>query len=215
MGCKTWHTRDFIQRHQPAKKIINLIKASIFYYSLPPLNLTAPRTIEYCPPCIPRRSRVLSYPYPVVPASNSVGCCVSWSIGGRLNRDEFCFIYFLPPTSMAEKMRQRPPPSSSPCAPSHLTISHRFGRFLVGCCVSPSTVSHRNSWRRRPLYFNFFCRSIRRPKRRVNVLPHTFRPFASLLQRPPHRRRHCSVGCCVDPSNSSHPSPMLRPSHNF
>jgi hypothetical protein len=49
------------------KKIINLIKASILYYSLPPPNSTAPRTIEYCSP---ERSRLNTVP-PVYPASPS------------------------------------------------------------------------------------------------------------------------------------------------
>ncbi len=76
MGCTTRHTKDFFQRLKPAKKIINLIKASILYYSLPPPNSTAPKTIEYRRPCVPCRSRVLSDPSPVAPASNLVGCCV-------------------------------------------------------------------------------------------------------------------------------------------
>ena len=38
------------------------MKASILFYSLPPPNSTAPRTIEYRSPCIPCRSRVLSNP---------------------------------------------------------------------------------------------------------------------------------------------------------
>jgi hypothetical protein len=53
MGWLTWHTKDFIQILKPAKKIINLMAASIFYYSLPPPNSTAPRTIEYHPPASP------------------------------------------------------------------------------------------------------------------------------------------------------------------
>ncbi len=76
MGNTTPHTKDFFQKLESAKEIINLIKASILYYSLHPPNSTAPRTIEYRSACIPRWSRVLSYPSPVAPASNLVGCCV-------------------------------------------------------------------------------------------------------------------------------------------
>ena len=61
----------------------------------------------------------------------------------------------------------------------------------------------------------FICRSIRRPKRWVHVLPHAFRPFASPLQRPPPHRHHRSVGCCISPSRGSHPRPVLRPSLNL
>ena len=68
MGWLTWHTKDFIQILKPAKKMINLMAASIFYYSLPPPNSTAPGAIEYRPPCIPRQSRVLSYSSPIDPA---------------------------------------------------------------------------------------------------------------------------------------------------
>ena len=97
MGCSTRHTKDFIQRLKWATKIIHLITASILYYSLDPPSITAPRMIEYRPPCIPRRSHFLSYPYPVASASDMVGCCVLWSIGGCLSHDEFRFILFLPP----------------------------------------------------------------------------------------------------------------------
>jgi hypothetical protein len=44
------------------------MKAPISFCSLPPPNSTAPRMIKYRPPCVPRRSRVLSYPSPVAPA---------------------------------------------------------------------------------------------------------------------------------------------------
>jgi hypothetical protein len=64
------------------------------------------------------------------------------------------------------------------------------------------------------LIFFIFCRSIRRPKQWDNV-PHTFCPVASPLQRPPHRQRHLSVGCCVPPSNGGHLRPMVRPSIYF
>ena len=96
MGCLTRHTKDFIQRLKWATKIIHLIKASILQYSLDPPYSTTPRTIKYRPPCIPRWSHFLSYPYPVAYASDMVGCCVLWSIGGCLNHDKFRFILFLP-----------------------------------------------------------------------------------------------------------------------
>ena len=68
MGWLTWHTKDFIQILKPAKKMINLMAASIFYYSLPPPNSTALGAIEYRPPCVPRQSRVLCYSSPIDPA---------------------------------------------------------------------------------------------------------------------------------------------------
>jgi hypothetical protein len=40
-------------------------------------------------------------------------------------------------------------------------------------------------------------------------------PVASPLQRPPHRRRQLSVGCCVPPSNGGHLRPRVRPSLYF
>jgi hypothetical protein len=54
MGCSMGHTKYFVQILKPAKKIINLIKAAILFFILPPPNSIAPRTIEY-------RSRILSY----------------------------------------------------------------------------------------------------------------------------------------------------------
>ena len=63
--------------------------------------------------------------------------------------------------------------------------------------------------------FIFSRRSIRHLKGRLNVLAHAFRPFASPLQRPPSRRHHRLVGCCVSLSNDGHPRPVLRPSLNF
>jgi hypothetical protein len=87
---------------------------------------------------------------------------------------------------------------------------------LVGCCVPPSNGSHRNSRFRRSLYFYYFVAALDPPKRRVNVLSHTFLPVASPLPcPPPHCLRHRSVGCCVSLSSGSHPSPVLRPSPNF
>ncbi len=55
----------------------------------------------------------------------------------------------------------------------------------------------------------FFVALFNPPKQQVNVLPHTCCPFSSLLQCLLHRGSHRSVGCCFDPSNSSHPSPIL------
>jgi hypothetical protein len=86
---------------------------------------------------------------------------------------------------MAEKMRRRPPLSSSPCAPPLPYIPQRYGRFSVGCCVPQLNKSHRNQRPHRPLYFSFFRPSSRRLKRWTNVLPHAFRPFESPLQSPP------------------------------
>jgi hypothetical protein len=52
-------------------------------------------------------------------------------------------------------MRQRPPPSSMSCDPFHQTIFRRVCRLSVGCCVPPSTGSHRKSRPHRSLFFIF------------------------------------------------------------
>ncbi len=66
-------------------------------------------------------------------------------------------------------------PASSPIVitlhPIAPTVYHHRGQLLAGCCVPPSSGSHRNSRPCRTLYFYFFRRSIYRPKRQVNVLP--------------------------------------------
>jgi hypothetical protein len=116
---------------------------------------------------------------------------------------------------MVKKMQQLAPPLSLPCAPSPLTISYRSGQLSVGCCVPPSRGSHRNVWPRRTLYFHCYSHSIRRPKRRVNFLPHAFSSVPSPLERPPptaetivqlivtltHRISTTQVRCSVHLSN--------------
>ena len=151
---------------------------------------------------LPHRARV-----------NLFGCCVQLSIGGRLKPRRISFYLFLSNNSMAQTMRQQPPQSSSPCAPSPKNISYHFGRLLVGCCVPTPSRSHQNPRPRRSLIF--FRHSNRRPKRRVNVLPTHSSPAASPIKLPPCRRHHRSVHCCVDPTSGGHPRPVLRPSLIF
>ena len=67
MGCSTRHTKDFIQLLNTAKKMINFIMASIILYIRPP-NSTAPERSNAAPPCVPRRSNILSYPSPITSA---------------------------------------------------------------------------------------------------------------------------------------------------
>ena len=68
---------------------------------------------------------------------------------------------------------------------------------------------------RRSLYFPFFRPSIRRPKRRVNVLPTRSSPAKSPLQCSPCRRHHHFVDCYVEPTSGGNLRPVLRPSPNF
>ena len=86
---------------------------------------------------------------------------------------------------------------------------------MFGCCVPPSSRSHRNQRPGPSLYFYFFAALFNPPKRRVSVLPHTFHLVAFPLQRPTHHQHHCSVDCCVSSSRGSHPRPVLRPSLNL
>jgi hypothetical protein len=62
----------------------------------------------------------------------------------------------------------------------------------------------------------FFCRlpPFDAPNNRTTN-PTRSAPVASPLQRPPHRRRQLSVGCCVPPSNGGHLRPRVRPSLYF
>jgi len=135
------------------------------------------------------------------------GCCVQLSIGGRLKPRQISFYLCLSNISMAQTMRQQPPQSLSPCAPSPKNISYHFCRLLVGQKPSKSKA---------PSLSHFFFRhSNRRPKRRVNVLPTRFSPAASPIKLPPCRRHHRSVNCCVDPTSGGYPRPVLRPSLIF
>ncbi len=73
------------------------MKASILFYSLPPPNSTAPRTIEYRYPCVPRWSRFLSKSLPQHSRVHSVLCCAYSLICGCISLSKFCFIYFFAP----------------------------------------------------------------------------------------------------------------------
>ena len=72
------------------------------------------------------------------------------------SHNEFCLFIILPRNPMAEKTSWCPPLSLSPCAPPLPYIPYRCGQFAVGCCVIPSSSSHRNPSPRRPLYYIFF-----------------------------------------------------------
>ena len=73
----------------------------------------------------------------------------------------------------------------------------------TGKCPPP-----RKSRPQSSIYFYFFVPLFDPPKRRVNVLPHTFRPVASPLQHPIPHRHHRSVDCCVSSSRGRHPRPV-------
>ena len=109
-----------------AKKIINLLKASIFYIFLPPPNLTAPRTIEYRSPCVPRRSYVLSNPLPITSAFIWLVVACSRQLAAAESHDEFRFIHFFARNPMAGKTRRRRPLLPPPCAPSLPSICQRY-----------------------------------------------------------------------------------------
>ncbi len=137
-------------------------------------------------------------------------------IGGRLKPQRISFYLFLSNNLMAQTMRQQPPLSSSPCAPSPKNISHNFGRiWLVVASSQPAeAIKIQGPVAHRSLYF-FFRLSNRRPKWRVNVLPKRSSSTASPIKLPPCQRHHRSVNCCVDPTSGSHPRPVLRPSLIF
>jgi hypothetical protein len=108
---------------------------------------------------------------------------------------------------MAEKMRQLPPHRNRPaCRLSQLYPIVVADFWLVVAFPHPEEAIETDG--AIALSFLFFRRSIRRPKRRVNVLYHMFSPAASPLKRTLHRRHHRSVDCCAKPSSSSHPRPV-------
>jgi hypothetical protein len=68
--------------------------------------MCGPSSVVIAPPALrvapllllpPRRSCDLSYPSPVAPASDFVGCCVSWTIGVCLNIKKNCFMFVFAP----------------------------------------------------------------------------------------------------------------------
>ena len=142
MGCLMTPTKDFIQFCKSPKKKNNLIKVSIlFYYRLSP-NLTALQTIQYRPPCAFHwfPSCPIHPPSPLRLFGWLLCLFINWGLPKTTTK--FVFLIFLPPILMAETMRQRPPPSSTSCAPFHQTIFRQLCRLLVGCCVSPFTGSN-------------------------------------------------------------------------
>jgi hypothetical protein len=99
MGCSTRHAKDIIQILKPAKKIINLMKASIFLYFSPPSQLDCPQNDGFAFPQ-PQRSSTTARSI-VSPLSfsgvNVVGCCVQSLIGGRLMPRLILFYLFFAP----------------------------------------------------------------------------------------------------------------------
>ncbi len=161
--------------------------------------------IQYSPPCAFRWFPACHIHPPSLPRVFRwlLWLLVDW--GPPKTTTKFVFLIFLPLNSTVETMRQRPPPSLTSCTPSPQNIFRRLGRLSVGWYIPPSTGSHRKSRPRSSIYFYFFVPLFDPPKRRVNVLPHTFRPVASPLQHPIPRRHHRSVDCCVSPSRGRHP----------
>ncbi len=123
--------------------------------------------------------------------------------------------FFFPLNSTVETMRQRPPPSSSSFEPFYQTIFRRFCRLSVGCCVPPSTGSHRKSRPRRSLFFIFTSLYSTSPNDGQTSSPTCSALSHRLSNVPPSTEIIIHVGCCVPSSNGSHPRPALLPSLNF
>jgi hypothetical protein len=97
MGCSTLHAKDIIQILKPAKKIINLMKASILLYFSPPSQLDCPQNDGFA---FPQRSSTTARSI-VPPLSfsgvNVDGCCVQSLIGRRLMPRLILFYLFFAP----------------------------------------------------------------------------------------------------------------------
>ena len=71
------------------------MKASILQYFLPPPNLITPRPIECRPPCVPRRSHVLSHPSPIASALIWLVVVCGCRLAAASSNNKFRCIYFL------------------------------------------------------------------------------------------------------------------------
>ncbi len=136
-------------------------------------------------------------------------------MAAALSHDEFCFIYFFAPKFDGRNDAT----ASSPIMIFLRAVLPNFIPLLrptFGWLLCPS-IQWKPSKPKAPSLslFLFFVCSIRRPKRRVNVLTTRSAPAASPLQRPPRRRRRPTVGCCITPSSASYPRTVLRPSLIF
>ena len=98
-------------------KILKPAKSIYFLLFSPPSQLDRPQNDRISPPCIPRRSRVLLYPPPIAPALIWLIVACSRRLAAAYPTTNF-IIFIFPRNLMAQTMRQRPPQSSSPCAPS-------------------------------------------------------------------------------------------------
>ncbi len=137
--------------------------------------MSVPSATRFCtmsPTCRPTCCRHVG---PDIP------CLTFWTSGRHANirhipskpktTTNFVFLIFLPPILMAKSMRQRPPPSSTSCAPFHQNIFRRLCQLSVGCCVSPSTGSNQKS----------------RPRNSLSIFI-----FSSLYSPPPNDRQMSS-----------------------
>jgi hypothetical protein len=103
MGCSTRHAKDIIQILKRAKKIINLMKASILLYFSPPSQLDCPQNDGFA---ISQRSSTTarSIESPLSCSGvNLVGCCVQSLIGGRLMPRLILFYLFFCPLTRRPK----------------------------------------------------------------------------------------------------------------
>ncbi len=141
----------------------NLIKASISFYSRLSPNLTALETIQYHPPCAFRWPPSCPIHPPSLPHVFGWLLCLFIDWGPPKTTTKFVILFFSL-NSTVETMRKRPPPSSMSCDSFHQTIFRRLCRLSVGCCVSPSTGSHRKSRPRRSLFFYLYVALFDPPK---------------------------------------------------
>jgi hypothetical protein len=103
MGCSTRHAKDIIQILKRAKKIINLMKASILLYFSPPSQLDCPQNDGFA---IPQRSSTTarSIESPLSCSGvNLVGGCVQSLIGGHLMPRLILFYLFCCPLTRRPK----------------------------------------------------------------------------------------------------------------
>jgi hypothetical protein len=118
MGCSRAPTKDYIQFCKSPKKKNNLIQASILFYSRLSPTLTAPETIQYCPPCAFCWLPSCPIHPPSLPRVFGWLSCLFLDWGPPKTTSNFGFLIFLPLNSTVETMQQCPPPSSTSCTPS-------------------------------------------------------------------------------------------------
>jgi hypothetical protein len=188
MGSSRWVGRCRCRRiclfslnRRRKKYFIDGIYFNLFFISSESIDS---KTINYRPPCVPQRLRVLFYPSPVTPSCFwlVVACCLSPGGNARPRRILFfChgFPLHVPPIKHPLYLYRQ--------SRIYLIVVYVFGETKV------------TYGRARPSLSQFLSINSTADWRVNAMIPHAFRPSTSSHRRIPHRVHHRLFDCCFEP----------------